>query len=91
MVDLDLSSKGGGTQHKGDHQDEVHQPASMEEILALIKRLKEKQEKLKREQEQQGVQFGVFVDSNGKVKRGHGRNKWKKNMTSIGNVNLSTV
>ena len=55
MVDLDLSSKGGGTQHKGDHQDEVHQPTSMEEVLAIMKGLKEGQEKLKWQEEKHGV------------------------------------
>ena len=88
-LNSDWISEGGGTQHGGDHQDEMHQPASVEKALAVIKWLKEEQKELKQEHEQEGVYFGILLESNGKVKFRHEKSKWRKSMTSTDNGNLS--
>ena len=44
-----------------------------------------------RQWEQQGVQSGIVLDSNGRVKSRRVGNKWRKDMTSIDDINLKKV
>ena len=90
-LDPELSSRGRGDERKEVTRMSVHQPTAMEEALAIIKRLKEDQEKLKWERAQQGVRCGILFDSNSKVKCGHGKKKRRKDTTSIDDVNLDKV
>ena len=62
----------------------------MDEVLAIIKQSKGGTREANAATGTTGcpVQFGILLNSKGRVRCGCGKNKWTKNMTSIDDVNL---